>query len=78
MRADVQTSVGATAELTAAIGQKSIQRAVAEGEGIGLAERFRVPAQVVQVEPQGVARNPGADGYGELDEQVVRPPPEEP
>ena len=46
-----QPPVGATAEPVAAIGQESIEGTVAEGDGIGLAERFGVPTEVVQVQP---------------------------
>ena len=57
----------ARAQLESSIGQKTLHRTVAERENIGLFQGFGVPAQIVEAQPERVARKSRSDGHGQFD-----------
>ena len=61
----------ALADLHPAIGEEALHRTVTERERFGHVERLGIPTQVVEFEPERVARNALSNRDREFDEEVV-------
>ncbi len=66
-----QPASRAPADFQPAIGEESVHLAITECERVGDPQRLGIPTQVVEFEPEGVARNALSDRDREFDEEVV-------